>query len=514
MEENLTNLASLLETCARKDPDKALYIYEGETHRAGALLESARRLCGALKSLGIHSGSRVLLMMPNSPDYVIAYYAILMTGAVVVPVHTLLREREIHYLMEDCEARAVIAHSSCAEDVVNAAASLVTLRHVILSREADRPGAHKLEDLISGHDPCDAPEEVFPEDTAVIMYTAGSTGRPKGAELSHRALLGNARVGINLLKVRSKDRIVGVLPFSHAFGQTAVMNIALAACAEVILIPEFDAVEVMRAIQEHRATIFVGTPSMYRLILMNDETRGFDFSSVRYCISGGSALKPDLLYAFEEAFSTVIFEGYGLCETTAIATFNHLHRERRPGSIGTPIESVDIKLVDDEGELVSPGEVGEIAVRSAFLMKGYLHRPEATREVMRDGWFHTGDLARQDDDGYLYIIDRKTDMIVKGGFNVYPMEIEKILLAHPSIREAAVIGVPDEVQGEEIKACIVLQEGASLSAQELADYCRQRLARYKCPRYIQFYRQLPRNPMGRISKSKLRQATAAGNKSH
>jgi len=226
---------------------------------------------------------------------------------------------------------------------------------------------------------------------------------------------------------------------------------------------------------------------------------------VRYCISGASALKPDLLEKFEKEFSTTIVEGYGLCETTAVATFNQLHRDRRPGSIGTPIEGVDIKLIDNDGEEAPPGEVGEIIIRSDYIMKGYLNRPEATKEVLRDGWFYTGDLARADEDGYLYIIDRKKDMIVKAGFSIYPVEIERLLLSHPSIAEVAVIGVPDQVHGEEIKACIVLREGAELTLAELADYCRERMARYKCPRYVQFYKQLPKNPSGRILKKKLRQ---------
>lgn len=504
MEKQPENLACLLEHCADQDPGKTLYIYNGEEIKAEVIREKAHRLSHALRSLGILPGSRVLLMMPNSPEYMIAYYAILMTGTIVVPVNVMLREREIHFLMEDCEARAIIADARSSRDVLNAAASLGTLRHVILNSADPIPDTLKLADLIESHDPADAVAEVAPHDTAVILYTAGSTGYPKGAELSHRALLGNARIGVNLLRVRSKDRVLGVLPFTHAFGQTAVMNVALASCATVILLEEFDAVRTMQAVQDFKVTLFVATPSMYRLILIDPQACRFDFSSVRYCISGGSALKPELLHSFEEQFSTVIFEGYGLCETTAIATFNHLHRERRPGSIGTPVETVEIKLVDGDGNPVSAGKVGEIAVRSDFLMKGYLHHPEATREVLRDGWFYTGDMARQDENGFFYIIDRKTDMIVKGGFNIYPVEIEQLLLDHPSIKEAAVIGVPDDVQGEEIKACIVLHENAELTAAQLADYCHQHLARYKCPRFIRFYQQLPRNPMGRISKSKLR----------
>ncbi|MBU1652297.1 AMP-binding protein, partial [bacterium] len=277
-----------------------------------------------------------------------------------------------------------------------------------------------------------------------------------------------------------------------------------AAGAGIVLLSDFDPVQVMDAVEKYQITIFMVTPSMYRMILLETEGRAYDFSSVRYCVSGGSALKPELLEAFEKRFNASIYEGYGLSETSAIATFNQLNHDRRPGSIGTPIDCVEVKLVDDLGEEVNPGEVGEITIKSIFMMKGYLHRPEATKAVLKNGWFYTGDLARQDEDGYLYIIDRKTDMIVKGGFNVYPVEIEELLMSHPDIAEAAVIGIPDDIQGEEIKACIVLREGSQISANQLSDYCRQYMSRYKCPRYIQFYQQLPRNPQGRVWKQKLR----------
>lgn len=508
MSENRDNLAALLHDCVVSSAEQVLYVFDDEELTAQSIWESVCRMSAALRSLGIERGSRIMLMLPNIPDYVVAYYAILCTGAVVVPVNVMLRERELHFLMEDCEARAIIVGPESLRDVQAAARHLVTLRHVIVSGDGAIPGVLDLRDLLQQHNPDEFIADVRPDDTAVILYTAGITGRPKGAELSHHSLMGNAFAGVNLLQIKSKDRLLGVLPLFHAFGQTAVMNAALAAYASVVLLPAFDPEITLKAVQEHRISIVLGTPSMYSLILSYAHKDQYDFSAVRYCVSGGSALKPDLMHAFEKQFSTTILEGYGLCETTSIATFNHLSHERRPGSIGTPIEGVEVRLLDDSNQEVVPGEVGEITVRSDYLMKGYLNRPEATRAVLRNGWFYTGDLARADEDGYLYIIDRKTDMIVKAGFNIYPVEIERLLLAHPSIAEVAVIGVPDAIQGEEIKACIVLRVGSQLSAQELANYCRERLARYKCPRYIQFYQQLPKSPSGWILKKKLRELSS------
>lgn len=499
------DLTSLLLEYAADSPEKVLFVHEGRHIQVGDVVEKVERLSAALLGLGITKGSRVLLMLPNVPEYVISYYAILRIGGVVVPANVLLRERELHYLMDDCEANAIIAPSVSSPDVVAAAEALDSRPQVIFWGDNAPDGFLRLERLIEEHGPTDSFAFVMPDDTAAIMYTAGTTGRPKGAVLTHYNLLGNTRACVKLINLKPRDRLIGLIPFFHAFGQTAVMNTALAAGASVVLVPRFDPEETMRAVKDYLVTVFVAVPTVYSILLSHSKVDSFDFSSVRYCISGGSALKPELLWDFQKRFSLTILEGYGLAEATAVATFNHLRQEPRPGSIGTPIEGVEVVLMDDNGNQVLPGQVGEIAIRGEYIMKGYLNRPEATRKVMQGGWFRTGDLARQDEDGYLYIVDRKTDMIVKSGFNVYPREIEELLLDHPAISEAAVIGVPDPVQGEAVKVCIVLRSGAQLSAEEIAAFCRQKLARYKCPRYVQFYQQLPKSPSGRILKKKLRE---------
>jgi len=499
------NLIDLLQNCAESSPDKVLYIYESKEYSAQYIWESACCLHSSLESMGILPGSCVLLMLSNKPEYVISYFAILLAGAVVVPVNVMLREFEIRYMMEDSEARAIIADENCASEVVASAQNITTLQHIIIHSDKHLPETYRLSDLISEGSLDAQLPQVDCSSTGVILYTSGHTGRPKGAELSNFSLARNARAAVDLLQIRPNDRLIGVLPFTHAFGQTTVMNAALAACATVILIPEFEPEIVLKAIHDYQVTLFLGTPSMLSQMLSCSEREKYSFKSVRYCVSGGSALKSDLLHSFEKEFSTTVLEGYGLSETTAVSTFNHMHRERKPGSIGTPIDLVDIKLVNDTDEEVPFGEVGEIAIKTEYLMKGYLHRPEATRAVVRDGWFYTGDLAKADEDGFLYIVGRKSDMIVKGGFNIYPAEIEKLLHAHPEISEAAVIGIPDNIHGEEVKACIVLKAGAKLEPEKLAEYCRSHLARYKCPRYIQFYTKLPKNSIGRIQKQKLRE---------
>ncbi|TKJ41885.1 long-chain-fatty-acid--CoA ligase [candidate division LCP-89 bacterium B3_LCP] len=507
MEITDNNLANLLKKYVIADPARILCITGDEETKAKTVWDSSCRFSSALKEIGIQRGSRIILVLPNSVEYIIAYYAILAAGAVVVPANVMLKARELHYLMDDCEARAIISGIEKIEDVLSASESLTTLRHQIIQGDKVPHNVLHFERLIEEHQPDEMVADVSSNDTAVILYTAGTTGRPKGAELTHSALLGNAQMCINLFQARPDDRILGILPFFHAFGQTAVMNTGIGAGASLVLLPEFEPEDALTAIKKHQVTIFMGNPSMFSMMLTYPNSDQYDFSSVRYCVSGGSALKPDLMKSFEEKFNTEILESYGLCETTALATFNHMHRDRHAGSVGMPVDGVEVRVVDDSGEDVRCGEVGELIIRSDYLMKGYLNRPEATREVVKDGWFHSGDMGFADDDGYLHIIDRKTDMIVKSGFNVYPAEIEELLRAHPSIKEAAIIGIPDYVQGEEIKACIVINEGETLSAEDLASYCKERLAKYKCPRYIQFYQQLPESPSGKILKNKLKNSS-------
>ncbi|MBA2630877.1 MAG: long-chain fatty acid--CoA ligase, partial [Thermoleophilaceae bacterium] len=343
------------------------------------------------------------------------------------------------------------------------------------------------------------------DDTAVLLYTSGTTGKPKGAELTHSNLTKNCRTaGITLAKIAPEDVLLGALPLFHSFGQTCTMNACVAIGGTVTMLPRFDPAKALQIIERDRVTIFQGVPTMYNAMLHDGSADSADTSTLRLCMSGGAAMPAELMRAFEEKFSCVILEGYGLSETSPVASFNHPDKERKPGSIGTPIEGVEMKLVDDDGKDVARGEIGEIVIRGHNIMKGYWERPEATEEsITEDGWFHSGDMGKVDDDGYFFIVDRKKELIIRGGYNVYPREIEEVLYEHPAVQEAAVVGVPDDALGEEVGAAVVLKKGEQLDADEVKAHVKEQVAAYKYPRKVWFVDELPKGPTGKILKREI-----------
>jgi long-chain acyl-CoA synthetase len=344
----------------------------------------------------------------------------------------------------------------------------------------------------------------MPDDTAVILYTSGTTGRPKGAELTHFNMFANAMISTDKLFGLGPETVaLCALPLFHSFGQTCVMNCVFYAGGTISLIPRFEPVKAFEIMQRDSVSYFAGVPTMYFYLLNHPDAGKYDLSSLRYCSSGGAAMPVEVMHAFNGRHGVTILEGYGLSETSPVASFNHLHRAPKPGSIGTPIWGVQMKCVDPEGREVPVGEMGEIAIRGHNVMKGYYKRPEATAEAIRNGWFHSGDLARVDEDGYFFIVDRIKDMILRGGFNVYPREIEEVLYGHPAIAEAAVIGVRDEALGEEVKAVVAFKPGKSASEEELIAYCKERLAAYKYPRSVEVRDTLPKTASGKILKREL-----------
>jgi long-chain acyl-CoA synthetase len=348
-------------------------------------------------------------------------------------------------------------------------------------------------------------------DTAVILYTSGTTGKPKGAELTHANLDSNAQVSLELFGITSEDIILGALPLFHAFGQTCTLNTAVASGATLVPVPRFDPERVLATIERDRVTVFAGVPTMFAALLHHPAREQFDTSSLRLCISGGAAMPVEILRGFEATFGSIILEGYGLSETSPLASFSHSDRERKVGSIGTPVEGVEMKVVDGSHNEVPQGESGEIAIRGNNVMKGYWQRPEATAEAIdEDGWFYSGDIGRVDDDGYFFIVDRKKELIIRGGYNVYPREIEEVLYEHPAVQEAAVIGVPDEQMGEEVGAAVVLKEGEDLSEDDLRGFLKEQLAAYKYPRRIWFTDELPKGPTGKILKREIEVPETAG----
>jgi long-chain acyl-CoA synthetase len=343
------------------------------------------------------------------------------------------------------------------------------------------------------------------DDTAVVLYTSGTTGKPKGAELTHANLGTNAAViARTLLLLAPEDVVMGCLPLFHSFGQTCALNAAVGVGATLTLITRFDPAQVLRVIARDRVTVFEGVPTMYAAMLGAPNRGQVDVSSLRVCISGGAALPVEVLRGFEQEFGCVILEGYGLSETSPAASFNHPHQERKVGSIGTPIEGVQMRVVDGGGREVPVGEVGEIAIRGHNIMRGYWRRPEATAEAIPDGWFRSGDLGRVDDDGYFFIVDRKKELIIRGGFNVYPREVEEVLYEHPAVGEAAVIGLPHESLGQEVAAAVALKPGAQATPEEIRDYVKGQVAPYKYPRHVWIVQVLPKTATGKILRREIR----------
>src|SRR4051812_40936201 len=457
--------------------------------------EGSARIAGELKARGVERGDRVGIMLPNVPYFPVAYYGVLRAGGVVVPMNVLLKAREVGFYLEDSGAKLLFAWHDFGE-AAHAGASRAGADVVDV-----KPG--EFEQLVMAAQPDREMADVADDDTAVILYTSGTTGTPKGAELTHANLRTDARISAAPGGCDATAVVPGPLPLFHSFGQTCGMNGTISVGGSLSMIPRFDPGKALEIIQRDKVTIFQGVPTMYVAMLNQPERDSFDTSSLRLCLSGGAAMPVEVMRGFEEAFGCTILEGYGLSETSPVASFNHADRERKPGSIGTPIEGVEMKVVDESDDDVAHGEVGEIVIRGHNVMKGYWQRADATEETMRGGWFHTGDMAQVDEDGYFFIVDRKKDMIIRGGYNVYPREIEEVLYEHPAVAECAVVGVPDDKLGEEVGAAVCLKEGQSASEDELRDHVKENVASYKYPRRIWFVDELPKGPTGKILKREI-----------
>jgi long-chain acyl-CoA synthetase len=491
-----TNLAKLLTETASRHGDRSALKLDDSVLTYDTLNEGATRVAGLLKERGLQPGDRVGVMLPNVPYFGAVYYGVLRAGGVVVPMNVLLKGREVSFYLSDSGARLMFAWHGFAESAEEGAG--VSGTEVIVVK----PGEFEALLAAASRQPDDVERDG--SDTAVILYTSGTTGTPKGAELTHSNMLENCRIGaIELVHISEQDVIFGALPLFHSFGQTCCLNAGVGAGACLTMIPRFEPTKALEIVQRDKVTLFDGVPTMYHALLNYPERAHYDVASLRMCVSGGSAMPVEVMRGFEQAFGCIILEGYGLSETSPVASFNHPERERKPGSIGTPIRGVEMKVVDDEGNQLPPGEVGEIAIRGHNVMKGYWNRPDATAEVLKDGWLLTGDMARTDEDGYFFIVDRKKEMIIRGGFNVYPREIEEVLYEHPAVLEAAVIGVPDEAMGEEIAAAVVLRSGHDASADDVRGFVKERLAAYKYPRHVWFTDELPKGPTGKILKREI-----------
>jgi long-chain acyl-CoA synthetase len=513
----MLNLSTILENSARQQPTKTAFIF-GDTALSYAQINGAANMvANGLKAKGIVAGDKVALSCFNLPFFPIIYYGIMKAGAVVVPLSVLLKNDEIAYHLSDSEAKAYFCFTG-TDDLPMGKMGYAGFQEVascehffMIMPKPEMPssieGTATLGSLMAGQSPkCDT-AQTSAEDTCVIIYTSGTTGRPKGAELTHSNLLLNAILSVDLVNTTSDDTQLIVLPLFHIFAMTVLMNAGVYKGATNVLLPRFDAETVFGLMAKHKVTIFAGVPTMY-WGLVNYTDPKFDYESIaktlKVCASGGASLPVKVIEDFEKRFNVPIIEGYGMSEGSPVVTFNQLNIGRKPGSIGTPVWGVDVKLVDTDGNEVPVGEKGELLYRGHNVMKGYYKKPEANAESLKDGWLHSGDVAIKDEDGFFYIVDRTKDMIIRGGLNVYPREVEEVMMKHKAVSLVAVIGVPDEEMGEEVKAFVVLKDNYSITADGLMQWTKLHIAAYKYPRYIEFIPALPMSATGKILKKELR----------
>jgi long-chain acyl-CoA synthetase len=496
----MTNLATIVGTSAQRDPAGTAIKMDDVEISFAALEVLSAKVAALLADRGVQPGDRVALVSPNLPQMPPIYYGILRYGAIVVPLNPLLKSREVAYHLKDSGATLAFAWEGVMGEVAPAAEETGTS---VIPIDAGFMA------LLAPLEPLTGVAPAEKGDTAVILYTSGTTGKPKGAELTHENRRSNAEVSVSLFSSRDGDVIFGGLPFFHIFGQTCALNSAVLAGATVTILPRFDPVKALEIIQRDKVTIFEGVPTMYIALLRTPGREKYDLSSLRLAASGGSPLPLEILHEFESTFGATMLEGYGLSETSPVVTFNQMDGIRKPGSVGTAVAGAQLRVVDDAGNDVEPGAVGEIAVAGPFVMKGYWNNPEATAAAIPDGWFRTGDLGRRDEDGVFFIVDRKKDMILRGGYNVYPREVEEVLYEHPAVAEAAVVGRPDDVHGEEVYAAVALKAGADGAddpealAANIRDFVKDRVAAYKFPRRVIIMDALPKGPTGKILKREI-----------
>ncbi|MGB3302083.1 long-chain-fatty-acid--CoA ligase [Gordonia sp. (in: high G+C Gram-positive bacteria)] len=457
--------------------------------------QAAAKVATWLNDRGIRPGDRVGLMMPNVPEFATLFYGILRAGAVAVPMNPLLKSREISFYLSNTTASILLATPTFADEAKAGAESAGATCFLV---------DDELQKAIDAVAPQVAPYPSAGSDTAVILHTSGTTGKPKGAELTHLGLVSNAEITARtLIKETSDDIVMGCLPLFHVFGLTCGLNAAVTAQATLALVPRFDPVAVLDSIAADKVTVFIGVPTMYSALIAARRPSD-DTSSLRVCVSGGAALPAQVITDFESIFDAIILEGYGLSETSPVACFNHPHLERKAGTIGTPIEGVEMRIIGTEGNEVAVDEPGEIQIKGQNVMKGYWQLPEATAEAIdSQGWFSTGDVGTKDADGYYRIVDRTKDMIIRGGMNIYPREVEEVLYEHPDVAAAAVVAVPHESLGEDVGAAVALKPGATVTEDELRNYVKERVAAYKYPRQIWFVEALPTGATGKIMKREI-----------
>ena len=510
------NFATVLKEAARQQPGKAAALFDGGRLTYAELDALSDRFAAGLRRDGIGPGDAVALQLPNLPQFLIAYFGLLKNGSVVVPLNVLLKAPEVEYHLSDSGARALITWSGITDEAGKGAAGAGLDRIFVVDTGGvgEPPVGRRFEELMPEPDEGTPFEQTDPGTTAVIVYTSGTTGKPKGAELTHFQLFMNADTPGRLFGIEPDDVVLVVLPLFHVFGLSSQLNVCVRFASTMSLLPRFDPAKVLEVIQRDRVTVFEGVPTMYVSLLNSPAVDQYDLSSLRVGISGGAAMAAEVLDEFERKFGVVILEGYGLSETASTTTFNVSAEDRKIYSVGKPIWGVEVQIWDDHGNELprGPDHVGELVIRGVNTMRCYHNNPTATAEAFDGGWFHTGDLGYVDEDGFFFIVDRKKDLIIRGGYNVYPREVEEVFYTHPAVSEAAVIGIPNPLLGQEVKAYVELKPGMTASEDELIAYAKERLAAYKYPRSVEFRSQLPKGATGKIAKNSLAtpEPTASG----
>ncbi len=518
----MMNLSTKLHETAKTFGEKPAYYFMGHSSTYEELDEAITKFASGLEKLGIKQGDHIALLLGNSPHFVISLYGALRLGVTVIPVNPIYTADEISYILNNGDVKAVVA--------LDLALPLAEKMHVLLPKIEQYifcetiPGSivqseaeqfslflkmKSFTEVVASGDSTFLGPDLQDDDTAIILYTSGTTGKPKGAMLTHKNLYCNAQDVGDYLKMNSDDKVVTVLPMFHVFCLTVALNAPLISGATLLIAPKFSPKEIFTLIRDYQATVFAGVPTMYNFLYQFPDGNPNDLKSLRICISGGASLPVALLKNFEQKFTVLISEGYGLSEASPVTCFNPLDRPRKPGSIGTTILHVENKVVDELGEEVPVGGVGELIVRGPNVMKGYYKMPEETAAAIRNGWLHTGDMARMDEEGYFYIVDRKKDLIIVAGYNVYPREVEEVIYNHPDVVEVAVLGVPDSNQGEAVNAYVV-SKNPELTAEQVYEYCKEHLAKYKVPSTIVFLEELPKNTTGKILRRTLKSQITLG----
>ncbi|MFS0634616.1 fatty acid--CoA ligase family protein [Mesobacillus foraminis] len=515
------NLSSRLRDTAARIGEKPAYFFMGESSTYAELDAAVTRFASGLEQLGVKKGDHIALLLGNTPQFVISLYGALRLGATVIPVNPVYTADEIGYILHNGDVKTVVGLDFMIPLAEKMHERLPKVENYIVcetggDREPDRSTlsiSSKMKtftDLLAqGSQDFQGPE-LEEDDVAVILYTSGTTGKPKGAMLTHGNLYSNANDVSDYLKINEDDRFITTLPMFHVFCLTVALNAPLISGGTLLIVPRFSPGEIFAIAKEHKATVFAGVPTMYNFLLQYHEGKAEDLKTLRLCISGGASMPVALLENFERKFNVVISEGYGLSEASPVTCFNPLDRPRKTGSIGRSIVNVQNKVVNELEEEVPEGQVGELIVKGPNVMKGYYKMPEETAATIKDGWLYTGDLARKDEDGYFYIVDRKKDIILVGGYNVYPREVEEVLYNHEDVVEVAVLGVPDPNFGEAVRSFVV-SKNPQLTERELLEYCSEHLAKYKIPDRIEFLDELPKNTTGKILRRALKKQVLQSN---